>query len=132
MLRKLRKTPKILGAYKDYLEGLIARGEASIIPPEEIKTPNTCHYLAHHDVVKESSSTTKMRPVHDASAHPKGKPSLTDILHRGPVILPKIVGCLLRSRFAMIVILSDIAKAIQFSTKPSLERPLATVLGHRR
>ncbi|KAH7660456.1 Zinc knuckle family protein, partial [Aphelenchoides avenae] len=58
-LRTLRKYPKILGAYQEYLEGLIARGEAEIIPPEEWNTQNSVHYLAHHHVVKETSSTTK-------------------------------------------------------------------------
>ncbi|GFY16173.1 hypothetical protein TNCV_2348181 [Trichonephila clavipes] len=39
---------------------------------------NKCHYLPHRPVIKLDSTTTEMRPVFDASARKKVKPSLND------------------------------------------------------
>ncbi|GBM52642.1 hypothetical protein AVEN_43855-1 [Araneus ventricosus] len=39
-----------------------------------------CHYLSHRPVIKLDSQTTKIRPVHDASASQRGNPSLNECL----------------------------------------------------
>ncbi|KAL6735303.1 hypothetical protein Aduo_005759 [Ancylostoma duodenale] len=52
-----------------------------------------------------------MRVVFDASAHYKDKPSLNDVLHQGPLILPKIVGMIMRFRMGRIAVTSDVEKA---------------------
>lgn len=43
---------------------------------------NKVHYLPHRHVFKESSKTTKVKPVFEASVHVKGFPSLNDILDK--------------------------------------------------
>ncbi|KIH52835.1 hypothetical protein ANCDUO_17055, partial [Ancylostoma duodenale] len=48
------------------------------------------YYIPHQAVIKESSATTKLRVVFDASSHYKGAPSLNDCLHSGPAILPDL------------------------------------------
>uniref|UniRef100_A0AAF5PJS3 Uncharacterized protein n=1 Tax=Wuchereria bancrofti TaxID=6293 RepID=A0AAF5PJS3_WUCBA len=50
------------------------------------------HYLPHHEVFTPSKNTTKLRIVYDASAHHKGFRSLNDVLYRGPVMLPELIG----------------------------------------
>ncbi|VDL74292.1 unnamed protein product, partial [Nippostrongylus brasiliensis] len=69
------------------------------------------HYLPHQAVLTPQKSTTKLRVVFDASAHYKNSPSLNDALHRGPVLLPKLYGLLLRFRIGKIAIIADVEKA---------------------
>ncbi|EYC41333.1 hypothetical protein Y032_0573g163 [Ancylostoma ceylanicum] len=82
---------------------------------EEVREPQkrskVSHYLPHHAVLTPKKTTTKMRVVFDASAHYKNKPSLNDVLHQGPLILPKIVGMILRFRIGRIAVMSDVEKA---------------------
>ncbi|KAK5969814.1 hypothetical protein GCK32_016404 [Trichostrongylus colubriformis] len=52
-----------------------------------------------------------MRIVFDASAHYRNQPCLNDILHQSPVLLPDMVGLLLRFRTHKIATISDVEKA---------------------
>jgi hypothetical protein len=56
------------------------------------------HYLPHRPVVKMASTTTKIRPVFDASAREVGSPSLNDCLEEGPNLIELIPTVLLRFR----------------------------------
>ncbi|EPB69621.1 hypothetical protein ANCCEY_11284, partial [Ancylostoma ceylanicum] len=58
----------------------------------------TIHYLSYHVVYTPEKRTTPKRIVFDASAHPKGRPALNDVLHQGPLMLPNICGVLMRFR----------------------------------
>ncbi|KIH57626.1 hypothetical protein ANCDUO_12180, partial [Ancylostoma duodenale] len=69
------------------------------------------YYIPHQAVIKESSATTKLRVVFDASSHYKGAPSLNDCLLSGPAILPDLVGILLRSRLSRYLLVADVEKA---------------------
>ena len=91
----------------DYLE----QGHMSPIETKESEV-NSGFYLSHHAVFKESSNTTKLRVVFDASAKPsKGKKgSLNDHLLVGPTIQDDLFTHLLRFRTHPYVILADIEK----------------------
>ena len=67
-------------------------------------------FLPHHEVTKESSATTKLRVVFDASAKTSNGLSLNDILTVGPTIQDDIVSHLLRFRTYKYVISADIEK----------------------
>ena len=67
-------------------------------------------FLPHHAVTKESSATTKLRVVFDASAKTSNGLSLNDILTVGPTIQDDIVSHLLRFRTHKYVISADIEK----------------------
>ncbi|XP_028161100.1 uncharacterized protein LOC114353336 [Ostrinia furnacalis] len=78
------------------------------------------HYLAHHAVIKESSLTTKTRPVFDASAKGKNKYSLNACLEKGVNLIELIPTLLTRFRMNAVGISADIAKAfLQISLKES-------------
>ena len=55
-------------------------------------------YLPHHPVVRESSLTTKVRPVSDASATGTNKVSLNDCMNSGPNLLSLLTEILIRFR----------------------------------
>ncbi|KAF2890893.1 hypothetical protein ILUMI_15280, partial [Ignelater luminosus] len=68
-----------------------------------------CHYLPHRPVVKEHSST-KIKPVFDASAREKDRPSLNHCLEKGVNLIELIPTILLRFRDQKIGVVSDIHK----------------------
>ncbi|XP_073960748.1 uncharacterized protein [Choristoneura fumiferana] len=77
------------------------------------------HYMAHHPVIKESSLTTKLRPVFDASAKDRNGISLNSCLEKGVNLLEKIPNLLINFRRSKIGVTADIAKAfLQISIVP--------------
>ena len=92
--------------------------EGIIEKVQESELDRQCHYLPHRPVFKESSSTTKVRPVFDASCKVKGYPSLNDCLEKGPNLMELIPSVLLRFRENAIGVTSDIRKAfLQISVR---------------
>ena len=69
------------------------------------------YYLPHRPMVKESSASTKVRPVFDASAKSSNNVSSNDCINTGPSLLPNLVGVLLRVRRWQVAITADITKA---------------------
>ena len=67
-------------------------------------------YLPHHAVMKESSTTTKLRVVFDASAKSTNGRSLNDQLLVGPIIQDDLFSIILRFRTKKYVITADIEK----------------------
>lgn len=81
---------------------------------EEVKNdePGTVlFYIPYQTVTNESSNTTKVRIVYDASAKLRGKLSLNEAIYQGPTLIPDLLGILLRVRCAKNILLSDVAKA---------------------
>lgn len=68
-------------------------------------------YLPHHAVVKQSSESTKLRPVFDGSAKDPSGISLNNQLDPGPSLLPLLVDILIRFRSSEIAFTGDISKA---------------------
>lgn len=76
------------------------------------KPDGIVYYLPHQPVIHPERATTKLRIVYDASDRTgQNSKCLNDALHRGPVILPNLVGLLLRFRIPPIVFTADIEKA---------------------
>ncbi|XP_053964222.1 uncharacterized protein LOC128867152 [Anastrepha ludens] len=68
------------------------------------------YFLPHHCVLKEESTTTKLRVVFDGSAVSSSGYSLNDLLMTGPTIQPKLFNTLLRFRTFPIALTGDICK----------------------
>jgi len=68
-------------------------------------------YIPHHAVIKNTSSTTKMRIVFDASARDENGLSLNDCLFEGPNLFPDLVGVIIRFRLYEYALCSDLEKA---------------------
>uniref|UniRef100_A0A1I7X0J4 DUF1758 domain-containing protein n=1 Tax=Heterorhabditis bacteriophora TaxID=37862 RepID=A0A1I7X0J4_HETBA len=78
---------------------------------EDSPTNGILHYIPHQAVITPQKETTKLRVVFDASAHYKGCPSLNEVIHQGPLIMPELYGMLLRFRIPTYAIIADVEKA---------------------
>lgn len=67
-------------------------------------------YLPHHAVLKESSTSTKLRVVFDASRKTTSGESLNDVLLVGPTIQNDIVTIIVNWRFHRIGCMADVQK----------------------
>ena len=87
---------------------------AELVPPQDLQKPSShTYYLPTHGVVKDSSSTTKLRIVFDASARSSSGHSLNDSLLPGPWNYPLIPDILLRFRHHRVAITADVSKMFQ-------------------
>ncbi|CAB0030723.1 unnamed protein product, partial [Trichogramma brassicae] len=68
------------------------------------------YFLPHHAVVKESSTTTRVRPVFNASARNAAGHSLNENLLTGPNLLPQLVLVLAHWRCYPIAFVADVSK----------------------
>nr|XP_029729633.1 uncharacterized protein LOC109398938 [Aedes albopictus] len=125
--RKLDKNEPLKERYQAFMAEFINLGHMRAIPPEEKLPPATC-FLPHHPVVKESSSTTKVRGVFDASAKTSSGYSLNDALMVGPVLQDELYLIVLRFRRYRIVLLADIEKMYRMVRMHPDDQPLQCVL----
>lgn len=107
--RRLQRDETLKGEYTRFMEEYISLGHMREVPYEEC-APNHSFYLPHHAVVKESSLTTKVRVVFDASARSSSGKSLNSILMHGPTVQNGVFEVLVRFRRHQYVITSDIEK----------------------
>ncbi|XP_055527334.1 uncharacterized protein LOC129719950 [Wyeomyia smithii] len=68
------------------------------------------YFLPHHAVIKQSSSTTKVRVVFDGSARSNNGYSLKDALLKGPTIQDELLSLLLRFRKHEVALVADMEK----------------------
>lgn len=105
--RKLIKNPILKENCSKFINEYINLGHMSEHNNFNLQ-PN--FFLPHHAVIKESSITTRLRVVFDASSKCTSGLSLNDILKTGPCIQDTLFFILLRFRLFPIVVSADIAK----------------------
>ena len=104
LIRKQR-WPAFQSVMSEYLE----LGHAKPVSSQDLLAPSSeCYYMPVHSVYKETSTSTKVRAVFDASAPSATKVSLNDLLAVGPTIQPSLDQTLLRFRQYPIAISGDI------------------------
>ncbi|XP_055644163.1 uncharacterized protein LOC129780182 [Toxorhynchites rutilus septentrionalis] len=106
--RKLDRDEQLKERYYAFMKEFVDLGHMREVLPDE-EPPIIC-YLPHHPVVKESSTTTKVRGVFDASAKTSSGYSLNDAFLVGPVIQDELYAIVLRFRKYRVVLLADIEK----------------------
>ena len=81
------------------------------VPRNKIHMPATnCFYLPHHCVIKDASSTTKLRVPFNASAKSASGVSLNDRLIVGAQLQKDLFGILIRFRCHQVALSAYIAK----------------------
>jgi len=121
--KRLKSTTKKLyqeNLYEEYetvFNNWLSGGIIEKVPESEVRSEG--YYLPHRHVVKEGS-TTRIRPVFNASAKMKDSSSLNQCLETGPNLLELIPAMLHRFRERKIGVSADIAKAfLQISISQS-------------
>lgn len=123
--RKLKRDEYLKIEYTKFMKEYETLGHMSILEGD-IKGP--VFYLPHHAVLKESSTTTKVRVVFDASAKSTSNLSLNDIQCVGPTIQSDLFSILLRFRQHAYVITADIAKMYRQIVIDETQRALQLIL----
>lgn len=106
--RKFEKNPEFKEQYVNFMREYRDLGHMTKSTDKEDKNPT--YYVAHHGVMKQSSSTTKLRAVFDASAKTTTNISLNDRLKKGPILQPDLFTILVRFRCFNIVLAADVEK----------------------
>ena len=106
---RLAQTPNLLQTYNNIFIDQEKRGFIERVTSPKIS--DSCHYIPHH-AVRKDSSTTPLRIVYDCSCHQsKESPSLNDCLMIGPPFLNDLCSIILRFRTHALGISTDIEKA---------------------
>ncbi|XP_054267417.1 uncharacterized protein LOC128989543 [Macrosteles quadrilineatus] len=104
--RKFAVQPRFSQIYHDFIDDYISLDHMTIC--QDSLLPSSHYFLPHHGVLKESSSTTKLRTVVDASAKTSTGVSLNDILLTGRKLQSNICDILMHFRRHNIVFSCDI------------------------
>lgn len=104
--RRFRSNTKLKEMYNAFMNEYLALGHMSLC---ENDSRDGC-YLPHHAVVRENSTTTKLRTVFDGSAKSSNGFSLNDRLLNGPTIQPELFDTLIRWRINKVALNADIEK----------------------
>jgi hypothetical protein len=104
--RTLNRNPSVRVQYHAFMNEYLSLGHMSL--SKDSSEPE--YYLPHHAVIKDSSSTTKLRVVFDATAKPLNGKSLNDCQMIGPIIQSSLFSILLRFRQHSYVVCADVEK----------------------
>ena len=108
--RKLQLHEEIKHEYDKFMAEYERLGHMTEIRKEEIETNKPVYYMPHHAVIKNDSTTTKLRVVFDASAKTVHGISLNDKLKNGPIIQDQLYSILARFRQHNYVLGADAEK----------------------
>ncbi|XP_023237214.1 uncharacterized protein LOC111636233 [Centruroides sculpturatus] len=121
--RRLEKDSYIRTQYNDFIKEYENKHHMS-----EVSTTEECYYIPHHCVIRESSETTKLRVVYEASAKSSNNKSLNEQICVGPKIQDDIFEILLRFRTWKIAISADLEKMFRQISMNSEDRRWQRIL----
>lgn len=104
--KRLSKDSLLRAEYNKAVEDFIGQGHMGLMKSKNDKGPG--YYIAHHPVIKPSSSSTPVWIVLYVSAPFDNDFSLNDILYSGPKLQTDIFTLLLNFRLFKIAITADI------------------------
>lgn len=125
--RRLERDKVLKEEYHTFMRDYVDRGHMQKLnesPTDAIGT----YYLPHHPVVKDTSTTTRVRVVFDASSKTSTGASLNDTLLNGPIIQDDLRSIILRSRVYPIVLVADVEKMFRQIRMDAADLPLQRIL----
>ncbi|XP_072153714.1 uncharacterized protein [Bemisia tabaci] len=119
--RRFKHQPEFHKLYVEFMDEYQKNGVMTLAP-DNVMEGSHC-FLPHHGVIKETSSTTKLRVVFDASAKTSTGESLNSVLHTGPSLLKDIRDVLMGFRRHKVVFSCDIRQMyLQIALHPEDRR----------
>lgn len=135
---RLSRNPELGTQYREFMREYEELGHMQQVHNYE-NPPSRCYHLPHHAVIREDSTTTKVRVVFDASCRTPEGSSLNDALMVGPIVQEDLRSIIMRSRTHPIMLIADIKqmfRQIRFDEqdaplqrivwRPSSEAPMST------
>lgn len=125
--RKFQRDPTFKNMYLEFMREYIQLGHMT----ENTLNKNTSctnYFLPHHGVIRESSTTTKLRTVFDASAVTTTGLSLNDIQMVGPTVQDDLLSILIRFRQHKFVVAGDIEKMYRAIELNPIQRSLQQIV----
>ncbi|XP_011860374.1 PREDICTED: uncharacterized protein LOC105557673 [Vollenhovia emeryi] len=111
--------------YAEFMREYIELNHMSLVKEDDALN---AVYLPHHGVVRESSTTTKLRVVFDASAKTTSGISLNDTLMVGANLQDNIIDIVMRFRLPAIAITADLKKMYRQILLHSSDRDYQRIL----
>ncbi|KYN11439.1 hypothetical protein ALC57_16407 [Trachymyrmex cornetzi] len=124
--RRLQKNKRMREQYTAFLRRYEELGHMTRVAHDDHASP-VC-YLSHHGVMKESSLTTKLRVVFNASAPTSTGVSINDLQMVGPTIQQELLTILLSFRQHPYVVDADIAMMYRQVNIEPTQRSLQQIL----
>ena len=112
-------------AFSNVMEEYFQMEHAEPVPTADLeKSQHKVFYWPMHAVRKESSSTTKIRALFDASAKSSSGVSLNHTLLVGPTVHSSLIDVLLRFQFHHVVLTMDVSRMYRAVELTSSDRDL--------
>lgn len=108
MERRFQQSHNLRSQYSEFMNDYQQLNH--MVPSTNDPNDSPIYYLPHHAVVKDSSSTTKLRVVFDASQQSSNGKSLNDFLNIGPPLQQDLAEIIIRWRTHRIAFSADIEK----------------------
>ena len=109
LLKRFSSDPRLSNDYRRVIDELEEGGIVEEVPQSEL-TCEEASYIPHRPVLKESSTSTPVRAIFDASCKERGV-SLNDLLEAGPSLLPDLTAIFIRFRSWPVALCADARKA---------------------
>ncbi|UYV78053.1 hypothetical protein LAZ67_15003314 [Cordylochernes scorpioides] len=109
--RRFHQNPVYSQHVREFMQEYLNLGHMEVINEIEPERPShLVYYMPYHAVLRDQSTTTKLRVVFDASAKTSTGLSLNDLLYCGPKLQEDIFNILIKFRTYSIALTADIEK----------------------
>lgn len=111
MENKFLRNPQLKAQYVAFMKEYRELNHMELVNNDELEIPDDkCFYLPHHCVLKDDSTTTKLRVVFDGSCKSSSGISLNEKMIIGPKIQDDLLTILIRFRCHAIAFAADLEK----------------------
>lgn len=126
--RRFVKNAELKKDYIKFINEYLELGHMEAVDIDDNEEIGKSCYLPHHAIIKESSTSTRLRVVFDASCKTDSGRSLNDVLLKGPVLQDDLLFILTRFRKHNYVLSADITKMYRQFWVADEHRPYQRIL----
>ncbi|XP_033225952.1 uncharacterized protein LOC117178638 [Belonocnema kinseyi] len=109
-LAQLKNEPELQSEYSAFMSEHRQLSHMELVKDFTESDSSQTVYLPHHTIIRDSSSTTHLRVVSNASSLTSNGSSLNSHLHICPKLLTDLISIILRWRMSQFVFVADVEK----------------------